>query len=604
MSEKKINFNKMVDKTPINMLFSTPDGIMTYMNDASFKTLKKLESLLPEKVENLLNHSIDWFHKNPEVQRKIISDPKNLPYQAYIKLGDEELDLYVSAVIDDDGDYLGAQVNWSIVTETNRLKAEMTRSNQMIEKAPINIMMATPEGLLIYMNETTKNSLKKIEHALPAKVDKLIGNSIDWFHKNPEIQKKIISDPKNLPHRAQISVGGEILDFYATPVFDNKDNYQGPMVTWEYITEKVVLEDEMIRIKNLVEKSPINTMMADLDGNLTYLNKASLETLKSIEKSLPVKLEEIEGINLDRLHKNPSYARSIFNDPNKLPHQAVISLGEEQLSLKVAAVENDDGEFLGPMLTWEVVTQEVDLINNLSASSEELNSAAMELLQTSNSLSSGAEETSAQANTASTASEEVNAGVQAMTTNMNEMTSAIKEITKTTTDSYKMSANAKEKAHSSIAQQTNLLALNATIEAARAGDAGKGFAVVANEVKELAKQTARATNDITQKIENIQGDSVSAVQAIQDITDAIDKVNQYASNIAASVEEQAATTNEVTRIVSESAEGVNQITENITQVSIAAENTGKDAMTTQQSAKVLGVMADKIKGYIQKIKIS
>jgi len=507
MSEKKINFNKMVDKTPINMLFSTPDGIMTYMNDASFKTLKKLESLLPEKVENLLNHSIDWFHKNPEVQRKIISDPKNLPYQAYIKLGDEELDLYVSAVIDDDGDYLGAQVNWSIVTETNRLKAEMTRSNQMIEKAPINIMMATPEGLLIYMNETTKNSLKKIEHALPAKVDKLIGNSIDWFHKNPEIQKKIISDPKNLPHRAQISVGGEILDFYATPVFDNKDNYQGPMVTWEYITEKVVLEDEMIRIKNLVEKSPINTMMADLDGNLTYLNKASLETLKSIEKSLPVKLEEIEGINLDRLHKNPSYARSIFNDPNKLPHQAVISLGEEQLSLKVAAVENDDGEFLGPMLTWEVVTQEVDLINNLSASSEELNSAAMELLQTSNSLSSGAEETSAQANTASTASEEVNAGVQAMTTNMNEMTSAIKEITKTTTDSYKMSANAKEKAQktndiikklgdssmdignvikviSSIAQQTNLLALNATIEAARAGDAGKGFAVVANEVKE------------------------------------------------------------------------------------------------------------------------
>ncbi|MFZ9001898.1 MAG: methyl-accepting chemotaxis protein, partial [Bacteriovoracaceae bacterium] len=153
-------------------------------------------------------------------------------------------------------------------------------------------------------------------------------------------------------------------------------------------------------------------------------------------------------------------------------------------------------------------------------------------------------------------------------------------------------------------QQTNLLALNATIEAARAGDAGKGFAVVANEVKELAKQTARATNDITQKIENIQGDSVSAVQAIQDITDAIDKVNQYASNIAASVEEQAATTNEVTRIVNDSAEGVNQITENITQVSIAAENTGKDAMTTQQSAKVLGVMADKIKGYIQKIKIS
>src|SRR5690606_12687970 len=116
---------------------------------------------------------------------------------------------------------------------------------------------------------------------------------------------------------------------------------------------------------------------------------------------------------------------------------------------------------------------------------------------------------------------------------------------------------------SSIAQQTNLLALNATIEAARAGEAGKGFAVVANEVKELAKQTAKATNDITKKIETIQSDSKNAVNAIGEISIAIDKVNGYAGNIAASVEEQASTTNEVTRIVTEAAEGVRQINENI-----------------------------------------
>ncbi|MDH5581769.1 MAG: methyl-accepting chemotaxis protein [Bdellovibrionales bacterium] len=156
---------------------------------------------------------------------------------------------------------------------------------------------------------------------------------------------------------------------------------------------------------------------------------------------------------------------------------------------------------------------------------------------------------------------------------------------------------------SSIAQQTNLLALNATIEAARAGEAGKGFAVVANEVKELAKQTARATNDITDKIENIQGDSRSAVQAIKDITEAIDKVNQYASNIAASVEEQASTTNEVTRVVNESAEGVRQITENIGQVSMAAETTGRDAQKTATSAKELEEVVEQLRLQIENIEI-
>ena len=626
MEKKLINTQNMLDGAPVNVLFSTPEGILVYMNKSSEITLKSIEDLLPDKVEKLLNKSIDWFHKNPEIQKKIIKDPANLPHRALIKLGDETLDLLVTAVLSDEGDYLGAQVNWSIVTDKIKLEKEMARAMQMVEKAPINIMMATPDGTLIYMNKSTVDSLRKIESYLPTKVEGLKDHSIDWFHKNPEVQRRIIADPKNLPHRAKFELGGELLNLLVSPVFDNHDNYLGPMVTWEFVTEKEALEKEMVMAQNMVEKSPINTMMADKDGILKFLNEASLKTLKSIEESLPVSYDQIKGINIDKLHKNPARARSIFTDPTKLPHKAVISLGKEELSLKVAAVEDKNGEFLGPMVTWEVVTNEVELITNLSSASEELNSQASQLLQTANSLSAGAEETNAQANTASTASEEVNAGVQSVATNMDEMASAIKEITKTTSDSYKMSAAAKKLAQetndiisnlgdssmdignvikviSSIAQQTNLLALNATIEAARAGEAGKGFAVVANEVKELAKQTARATNDITDKIENIQGDSRSAVQAIKDITEAIDKVNQYASNIAASVEEQASTTNEVTRVVNESAEGVRQITENIGQVSMAAETTGRDAQKTATSAKELEEVVEQLRLQIENIEI-
>ena len=156
---------------------------------------------------------------------------------------------------------------------------------------------------------------------------------------------------------------------------------------------------------------------------------------------------------------------------------------------------------------------------------------------------------------------------------------------------------------SSIAQQTNLLALNATIEAARAGEAGKGFSVVANEVKELAKQTATATQDITARILNIQEDSKLAVNAIAQIKEAIEKINGYAGNIAASVEEQSATTLEVTRIVNESAEGVTQINENISQVSEAASNTGRDALKAQDAAQTLGDIANELNALVEKIEV-
>jgi methyl-accepting chemotaxis protein len=392
------------------------------------------------------------------------------------------------------------------------------------------------------------------------------------------------------------------------------------------ITKQKTMATEALQRKSMIDKSPVNTMLADSSGKMLYMNENSKKTLKKLEDHLPDKVENLIGKSIDWFHKMPEKQRRIIADPKNLPYRGVIDLAGNKLDLLVTAIIDDEGNYIGPMATWEVVTDKVNLIESLTQSVIDLGTAATKLLELSSTLSSSAEETSSQSNTASMASKEVNSGVQTVATNMEEMVAAIKEITKTTNEASRMSNDAMKMAKdtndvisklgessmdigdvikviSSIAQQTNLLALNATIEAARAGEAGKGFAVVANEVKELAKQTSKATQDITKKIETIQSDSKNAVDAIALISGAIEKVNGYAGNIAAAVEEQAATTNEVTRVVTDAAEGVRQINENISQVSIAAESTGKVATNVQDSARMLGDLAKNLDLSVNKLKV-
>ena len=276
--------------------------------------------------------------------------------------------------------------------------------------------------------------------------------------------------------------------------------------------------------------------------------------------------------------------RQLVIRPVKECAEFASTIAHKNLTLQDLEIKGADevGEAMLAMNTMKNNLHEV--VQSIADTAGHVASASEELSATSQQISANSEETSAQAGTVTQATQQVSQNLQSVSTGAEEMTSTIQSIATNAHEAATVAANAVQTAQAananvaklgassaeigavikvitSIAQQTNLLALNATIEAARAGEAGKGFAVVANEVKELAKQTAKATEDISRKITAIQTDTQGAVEAIGTISGVISQINDISGTIATAVEEQSATTNEMTRNVADAAKGSGEITQ-------------------------------------------
>jgi methyl-accepting chemotaxis protein len=387
------------------------------------------------------------------------------------------------------------------------------------------------------------------------------------------------------------------------------------------------------RYRLVVEAAPIAFVAINRDGIIQLVNAQT-------EKLFGYRREELIGQPVEVLipprfrDNHPGHRTGFFMDPRarlmgagrdlaglrkdgtefpiEIGLNSIVAGGE---TIALAAVADISERKRVENATRRLLDGIIENVQTLASSSEELTSVSQQM-------ASSAEETRAQASAVSGGADEMSKSAQKVSRSVEDLGASVREIAKSAHDAAKVATTGVEVANTttatvarlgessaeigkvlkvitSIAQQTNLLALNATIEAARAGEAGKGFAVVANEVKELAKETARATEEIGQKIDAIRQVTQGAVAAIDQISKIIIQINDYQSTIAGAVEEQSATAREIGLSGADAARGSAEIARNIASVAQASRHAAEGAGNTQKAAQELARMAGELQRLVE-----
>lgn len=586
---ERVTFS-MVENAPINIMCADLDLRIQYVNPASVATLRKIEQYLPVKADDMVGTNIDVFHKHPEHQRRLLADPRNLPHRAVIQVGPEKLDLLVTALRDGAGRHIGSMVTWDVVTEKLVKDSEIARISSMMENAPINIMCADLELKIRYLNPASRQTLRKLEALLPVKADSIIGQSIDIFHKNPEVQRRILADPRNLPHRAIIQLGTERLDLLVSPMRDAAGTYVGPMLTWEVVTEKL-LNEERVR---------------QASADAAAEGAASAATMQAVSKLVEAVEQGKLRSRIDVVQLSGKY-RDLCESVNRMMDGIATPLDEISQVLELVAQ--------GDLRTSVEGTYQNDLDalkQSVNRTIEQLASIAGEMRTSAGHVAHAAEEISSGTADLSKRTEMQAAELEETASTMEEMTATVKQNADNARQANQLALGARSVAEKggtvvqqavsameeinkasakiadivgvidAIAFQTNLLALNAAVEAARAGEQGRGFAVVASEVRNLAQRSATAAKEIktlikdsTAKVEDGSRLVQQSGATLGEIVSSVKKVADIVGEISAASQEQSTAIEQVNKAVVKMDESTQQNSALVEETASAAASLAK-----------------------------
>ncbi|MDQ7050967.1 MAG: methyl-accepting chemotaxis protein [Enterobacterales bacterium] len=347
--------------------------------DANQKFLDLMEYSLDEVKGKHHSIFVDPTYKESAVYKEFWDSLRRGEYQAaeYKRITSSGKDVWLQASynpIKDLNNELYKVIKYATdITERNRLFQEASRMQGALGESATAVMMVDRDLKITYMNRATAQLLKSLESVMKgiwpdfvASEDFMMGKCIDDFHRNPAHQRQILDDPNNLPYQTKINLGDNVIELNVAAIIDPNGNYVGSSLEWDNISEQIKTEDAVARMQGAMAGSATATMMVDRDLLITYMNPATetllknlLPVMKAIWPDFEATSDYMLGKCIDDFHRNPAHQRKILNDPNNLPYQTKIKLGDRTVALNVAAIMDANGDYVGSSLEWEDITAQV-----------------------------------------------------------------------------------------------------------------------------------------------------------------------------------------------------------------------------------------------------